>query len=151
MDKNKAQVMPNQKVLLVDDEPEFTQVLAQRMQSRGVDVDTATSGHEALEKVKGSSYDAVILDLFMPEMDGIQTLQHLLAESPDLQVILLTAHATLPTCVEAIKLGAMDFLVKPAEIHQLMERIQRAKANKVLLVQKQVEEKIKSILETRWG
>lgn len=143
--------MVKEKVLLVDDEPEFTGVLAERMASRGVDVDTATSGREALEKVKGKSYDAIILDLLMPEMDGMETLRHLLAESPGLQVILLTAYATLPTGVEAIRLGAMDFLTKPAEIHQLMERVQQAKANKVLLVEKQVEEKIKGILETRWG
>lgn len=142
--------MANEKVLLVDDEAEFTQILSQRMESRGVDVDTAANGREALEKAKCKSYDAVILDLLMPEMDGLETLPLLLAENPGLQVILLTAHATLKTGVEAIKLGAVDFLTKPAEIHQLMEKIQQAKANKVLLVEKQVEEKIKGILQTKW-
>jgi len=142
--------MANEKVLLVDDEAEFTEILSQRMESRGVEVDTAANGRQALEKVKGKSYDAVVLDLFMPEMDGMETLRHLLATSPGLQVILLTAHATLQTGVEAIKLGAADFLEKPAEIHQLMEKIRHAKASKMLLVQKEAEEKIKGILETRW-
>ncbi len=142
--------MANEKVLLVDDEPEFTEILSQRMQSRGVDVETAANGREALEKVKRKSYDAVILDLLMPEMDGIETLRHLLAASPGLQVILLTAHATLQTGVEAIKLGAADFLEKPAEIQQLMEKIREAKASKMLLVEKQAEEKIKGILQTKW-
>ena len=143
--------MAKDRVLLVDDEREFTEILSQRMESRGVDVDTAASGGEALEKVKQKSYDAVILDLLMPEMDGMETLRLLLAENPGLQVILLTAYATLPTGVEAIKLGAADFLEKPAEIHHLMEKIRQATASKMLLVEKQAEEKIKDILETKWG
>jgi len=141
--------MAKEKVLLVDDELEFTQVLSERMKARGVDVDTAASGHEALEKVKGRSYDAIILDFSMPEMDGIETLRHLVEDNPDLQVILLTGYATLEKGIEAIKLGAMDFLEKPAEIQKLMEKIQQAKANKMLLVEQQMEEKIKGILETK--
>jgi len=141
--------MAREKVLLVDDEAEFTQVLAERMESRGVDVDTAASGREALEKAKGKSYDAIILDLSMPEMDGIEILRHLIEDNPDLQVILLTGHATLQKGIDAIKLGAMDFLEKPAEIQKLMERVEQAKANKMLLVEKRVEEKIKGILETK--
>ena len=141
--------MAKEKVLLVDDELEFTQVLSERMKSRGIDVDTAASGREALEKAKGKSYDAIVLDLSMPEMDGIETLRHLVQENPDLQVILLTAHATIEKGIEAVRLGAMDFLEKPAEIQKLMEKIQAAKANKMLLVEKRVEEKIKGILETK--
>ena len=142
--------MAKEKVLLVDDELEFTQVLSERMKTRNVDVDTAASGREALEKAKAKSYDAIILDLSMPEMDGIETLRHLIEDNPDLQVILLTGYATLQKGIEAVKLGAMDFLEKPAEIQKLMEKIQQAKANKMLLVEKQVEEKIKNILETKW-
>ena len=141
--------MPAEKVLLVDDEPEFVQVLSQRMESRGVGVDTAASGREALEKVRGKSYDAIILDLAMPEMDGIETLKRLLEDNPDLQVILLTGYATLQKGVEAIKVGAMDFLEKPAEIQELMEKIRKAKATRMLIVEKRAEEKIKSILETK--
>jgi len=141
--------MKKESVLLVDDEQEFTQVLAQRMESRGAEVDTAATGHEAVEKVKSKSYDAVILDLAMPEMDGIETLKRLLEDNPNLQVILLTGHATLPKGVAAIKLGAMDFLEKPAEIQKLMEKIQQAKARRMLLVEKQAEDRIKSILESK--
>jgi len=142
--------MGKEKVLLVDDELEFIQVLSERMESRGVDVDTAAGGHEALEKARGKSYDAIILDLSMPELDGIDTLKYLLEDNPDLQVILLTGYATLEKGIEAIKLGAMDFLEKPAAIQKLMEKIQEAKANKMLLVEKRAEEKIKDILETKW-
>ncbi|MHC4177934.1 MAG: response regulator [Planctomycetota bacterium] len=141
--------MAKEEVLLVDDEQEFTQVLSQRMESRGVGVDTAANGREALEKVRGKSYDAIILDLSMPDMDGIETLKRLVQDNPDLQVILLTGYATLQKGVEAMKLGAMDFLEKPAEIQKLMEKIQLAKANKMLLVEKRMEEKIKGILETK--
>ena len=142
--------MAKEKVLLVDDEPEFTEVLSQRMQSRGVNVDTAASGPEALEMAGSHSYDAIILDLSMPEMDGIETLTRLLEENPDLQVVLLTGYATVQKGIEAIKLGAMDFLEKPAEIQKLMEKIQQAKARKMVLVEKRMEQKIQGILETRW-
>lgn len=142
--------MAKESVLLVDDEQEFTQVLSERMASRGVGVDTAASGHEALQKAKDKSYDAIILDLAMPEMDGIETLKHLLKGNPDLQVILLTGRATVQTGIEAIKLGAMDFLEKPAEIQKLMDKIKQAKANKMLLVEKRAEENVKNILETKW-
>jgi DNA-binding NtrC family response regulator len=139
--------MTTDKVLLVDDEPEFTEVLGQRMESRGLAVDVAMSGREALEKVEATSYDAIVLDLLMPEMDGIETLKQLLQKNPDLQVILLTGHATLEKGVEAIKIGAADFLEKPAEIQRLMEKIEQATAKKALLVEKRMEEKLKHI----WG
>jgi DNA-binding NtrC family response regulator len=141
--------MTEEKVLLVDDDSEFTEVLSERMEARGVGVDTAASGPEALEKVKDKSYDAIILDLAMPGMDGIETLRRLLEDHPDLQIVLLTGHATLEKGVEAIKLGAMDFLEKPAEIEKLLEKIRTAKANRMVLVEKQAEEKLKSILKTK--
>jgi len=142
--------MAKDKVLLVDDEPEFTRILSQRMESRGLDVDTASSGTEALEKAGATPYDAIILDLLMPGMDGIETLKHLLHDNPDLQVILLTGYATVQKGIEAIKLGAMDFLEKPAQMQDLIDKIEQAKANKMVLVEKRMEEKIKDILETKW-
>ncbi|OGL42242.1 MAG: two-component system response regulator [Candidatus Schekmanbacteria bacterium RBG_13_48_7] len=141
--------MPGEKVLLVDDEEEFTSVLSERMESRGLNVDIADSGISALDKVHEHPYDVIILDLAMPGMDGIETLKRIRELNPDLQVILLTGHATLEKGVEAVKLGAMDFLEKPADIQQLMQKIKDAKANRMLLVQKKTEEKIKNILRTK--
>ncbi|MHC5006528.1 MAG: response regulator [Planctomycetota bacterium] len=141
--------MAKEKVLLVDDNPEFTEVLSQRMEAREVDVDTAASGSEALEKVGDESYDAIVLDLAMPGMDGMETLKRLLEKRPDLQIILLTGHASLEKGVEAIKIGAMDFLEKPAEIQALMEKIKEAKARKMLLVEKGIEERLKGILGSK--
>ena len=141
--------MPHEKVLLVDDEREFTEVLSQRMQSRGGAVETAGNGREALQKVQSGSYDAIFLDLAMPGMDGIETLKHLLNVNPDLQVILLTGYASVQKGVEAVKLGAMDFLEKPAEIQKLMDKIHQAKANRMVIVERQAEEKIKGILDAK--
>jgi len=141
--------MATEKVLLVDDEVEFTHILSQRMESRGVGVDTAASGPEALEKVKRTLYDAIFLDLAMPRMDGIETLKRLLESNPDLQVILLTGRATVQKGVEAIKLGAADFLEKPAEIEKLLEKIHQAQARRMLLVEERAEERMKDILKSK--
>jgi len=141
--------MANERVLLVDDEEEFTQVLSERMEARGVGVDTAANGPEALEKAKAAPYDAIILDLAMPGMDGIETLKRLLGANPELQVILLTGHGTVQKGVEAVKLGAVDFLEKPAEIDKLLEKIHQAQATRMLLVEERAEEKIKDILKSK--
>jgi DNA-binding NtrC family response regulator len=142
--------MAKEKVLLVDDEMDFTDALSERMESRGLEVDVAASGPEALDKAHGKSYDAIILDMAMPEMDGIETLKRLLKDNPDLQVILLTGRATVRQGIEAMKIGAMDLLEKPAELERLMEKIEQATTNKMLLVEKRTEDKIKGILETKW-
>ena len=141
--------MPDEKVLLVDDEQEFTQVLSERMRSRGLQVVTAESGKAALKKAEEESFDAIILDMKMPGMDGIETLRRLREINPNLQVIMLTGQATLKAGIEATRLGALDFLEKPADLKQLMEKIQQAKTNKMLLVEKQNEEKIKNILKSK--
>ena len=141
--------MAHESVLLVDDEEEFTRILSERIESRGAHVDTAANGVEALEKATSRPYDAIILDLSMPEMDGMETLKHLLSENPDLQVIVLTGYASIEKGVEAIKHGAMEFLKKPAELQELVEQIQRAKAKKMVLVEKRVEEKMHDILQRK--
>jgi two-component system OmpR family response regulator len=141
--------MTKERVLIVDDEIEFTEILSQRMEARDMAVDTAAGGREALEKARGKSYDAIILDLSMPEMDGMETLEHLLQENPDLQVIVLTGYATVEKGVEAIQHGAMQFLRKPAELQDLIDQIQSAKAKKMVLVEKRIEEKVQDILQTK--
>ena len=100
----------SERVLLIDDEKEFLEVMSERMQTRDIDVTTASSARDALALVEKESYDAIILDLQMPEMDGLQALERLKAINPDLQVILLTGHATVEKGVQAMKLGATDVL-----------------------------------------
>lgn len=134
------------KVLLVDDEDDFVQTLSERMATRGLRVDTAASGAEAVNKVKEHDFDVIVLDLAMPGMDGIETLKALMNQKPGIQVIFLTGHATLQKGIEAIKLGAIDFLEKPVDIEKLTEKIKEAKSKKMLIVEKKIEEQIKSIL-----
>ncbi|MBT8762773.1 response regulator [Desulfohalobiaceae bacterium Ax17] len=143
--------MSHEKVLLVDDEQEFLSALSERMKNRGLEVATATSGKEALEKIGQESYDAVILDMLMPDMDGLETLKSIKATNPELQIILLTGHATVKSGIEAMKLGALDFIEKPADIKELMEKIKEAKSKKMLLIEKKNTEKLKEILmEKGW-
>lgn len=111
------------KVLLVDDEIDFVEALAERLRGRGLVIEIAHEGRDALERVAAGSFDAVILDLAMPGMDGIETLAGLLSESPDLRVILLTGHATIKAAMAATQLGAVEVLEKPVDIATLMEKI----------------------------
>lgn len=137
------------KVLLVDDEPHFIKMLAERLVGRGFNVETAGGGSEAIEKVKDEPYDAIILDLLMPDMDGLETLRQLKEMNPDLQIILLTGHGTVDKGVEAMKLGAMDFVEKPADFKELLEKIKTAKDRRMLLVEKRHEERVKEIMKTK--
>jgi len=138
-----------EKVLIIDDEQEFTQALAERMTNRGMTVSTSSSAIEGLQSVEEHAFDVVVLDLQMPEMDGIETLKILKKKNPELQVILLTGHATVEKGIEAMKLGAMDLLEKPADMTTLTEKIKKAQAKKMILVEKKTEERIRDIMETR--
>ena len=139
----------SEKVLIIDDEQEFTEALAERLTNRGMTVSTSSSAIEGLQSVEEQSFDVVVLDLQMPEMDGIETLKILKKKRPELQVILLTGHATVEKGIEAMKLGAMDLLEKPADMTTLTEKIKKAQAKKMILVEKKSEERIKEIIESR--
>lgn len=139
----------SEKVLLVDDEPEFLATLSERMTARGMDITTAESAEEALNQVDKGNFDAIILDLMMPGMDGIETMKAIKEGHPEIQVILLTGHASLEKGIEAMKLGAMDFIEKPADIDSLTEKIKKAQAQKMIFVEKRIEEKIKQIINAK--
>ncbi|MGD8867095.1 MAG: response regulator [Gemmatimonadales bacterium] len=136
-------------VLLVDDEEDFVAVLAERLEARGLAVDTAANGQTAVEKAEKRPFDAILLDMAMPGMDGIQTLQALLRINPDLQVILLTGRATLSQAVEAMKLGALDFLEKPADIEMLVLKIEEAATKKSSLLDKRIADRISDIMRKK--
>ena len=123
-------------VLLVDDEKDFLDVMKERLSARGMRVSTEVSPEKALERIESELFDALILDLQMPGVDGLEALKRAKQTRPELQVILLTGHATVENGVEAIKLGAMDFSEKPADLETLSEKIKRAKQNKMLIVEK---------------
>ncbi len=138
-----------EKVLLVDDEQDFIETLADRMRNRGMAVDTSTSAIDALKKIDTTSYDAIILDLMMPGMDGLEALKLVKERRPELQVILLTGFGTLEKGIEAMKLGATDFVEKPADLETLTQKIKNAHAKKMILVEKQTEEKIRRIMKEK--
>ena len=138
-----------EKVLLVDDEQDFLETLAERMRTRGMNVSTTTSATDAVKMAEAESYDAVVLDLKMPGMDGLEVLSAIKQRNPDIQVILLTGHATLEKGIEAMKLGAMDFIEKPADIQVLTEKIRQAQSQKMILVEKKIEQKIKKIIQEK--
>ena len=118
------------KVLIVDDEKDFLDIMAERMDARGMEVSTATSAEDALKMVLKEPYDAVIMDLMMPEMDGFKALKLFKETRPDLPIILLTANVPEEKCIEAIELGAMDVIEKPADLNLLTQKIKDAKARK---------------------
>jgi two-component system response regulator RegA len=147
--ETEAVAMSETTVLLVDDEEEFVSALADRLEARGLDVDTAENGEVALVKAGKRKFDAILLDMSMPGMNGIETLQGLLGINPDLQVILLTGRATLGQAVAAMKLGALDLLEKPADIETLVTKIAEAAENKATLEYKRTEEQVSEILRKK--
>jgi len=114
-------------ILLVDDEERFVEILAQRLQARGLIIDVATTGEKAIALTKAKDFDAVLLDLSMPGMDGIEVLRAMKKTNPLLQVIILTGQGSIQATVEVMKEGAMDFMEKPVDINKLLEKITEAK------------------------
>lgn len=135
-----------EKVLLIDDEVEFLENLSERMRLRGMEVNTAETAEHAVAAIDGQDYDAIVLDLQMPDMNGIEMLKVIRKTHPDMQVILLTGKATLEAGIQAMKLGAMDFMEKPADIESLTEKIKKAQAKKMVIVEKETAEKVNDIL-----
>jgi len=141
--------MTEYKVLLVDDEVDFVDVLADRLEARGLRVRKTTSGQEALAAAEETVFDAIVLDMAMPGMNGIETLEGLLEINPDLQVILLTGRATLEQAVAAIRIGALDLLEKPAELDDLVAKIELAATRRWSLEEKRIEEKVSDIMRKK--
>ncbi len=122
--------MMSEKVLLVDDEEDLLEATAERMRNQGLDVSTTTSAWDALRKTEEEFFDAIVIDLIMPEMDGLEVLKAIKERIPDMQVILLTGLATVEKGMEAMKLGAMDLMEKPVDLKALIEKIRKAKSRK---------------------
>ena len=113
-------------VLLVDDETDYLEALMRRLRKRKVNVTGVDNGSEALRLLKEIPVDVVVLDVRMPEMDGIQVLRQIKTFDPLVEVIMLTGHANLEVAVEGMRLGAFDYLLKPAPIEELLYKIEDA-------------------------
>ncbi len=137
-------------VLVVDDEAPFVEALQKRLTKRNLQILTAFSGEGALQELKRKrDIDIVVLDVKMPGMDGIETLREIKAARPLVEVILLSAHTTVESAIEGIKLGAFDYLLKPCDMGQLVDQIEKAKRRKRRQEQKIMEARIKEITSRR--
>ncbi len=136
------------RVLIVDDESQFVESLAERLTLRDYDVQTAESGDVAVERIKGYNFDVVILDVLMPGKDGIQTLREIKAIKPLTEVIMLTGHATVETAIEGMKLGAMDYLMKPCDTNDLVDKIDTAYRRKAEHEERIREAKVREIVSS---
>jgi DNA-binding response OmpR family regulator len=112
------------KILLVDDEKGFVDVISKRMSKRNIDVTKAYTGTEALQALRKGNYDVAILDLKMEDMDGIEVLKIFKKIVPDLPVIMLTGHGSEEAARDGIQLGASDYLTKPCDLEELIVKIQ---------------------------
>lgn len=118
------------KILVVDDEKDFVEMLSLRLEEVGEKVTPAYSGRECLDEMETKDFDVVILDIKMPGMDGIETLREIKKRFPLVEVVMLTGHGTTETAVEGMKLGAFDYLLKPADFEDLAAKLEGARKRK---------------------
>lgn len=114
------------RILVVDDEITTRAAITRALTLTGYRADSVASGKQALAKLAGGSYDLMLLDLRMPEMDGSEVMQRAWQLDPDLLIIILTAYATLDSAITAVKGGAADYLLKPCSLHDIQDSIARA-------------------------
>ena len=122
------------RVLIVDDEDDFRETIVKRLNARKLRAEGANSGIKALAVLKEKEFDVMVLDVKMPDMDGIETLRHVKKMTPDVEVIMVTGHASVEFGLKGMQLGAFDYIMKPAPINELMDTIGQAYNKKKGLV-----------------
>ena len=120
------------KILVVDDEDDFRETIVKRLQKRNMTARGAESGEKALELIEAQHFDVVVLDVKMPGLDGIDTLREIKKRKPLIEVILLTGHASMESGIEGMKWGAFDYVMKPANLEELIEKMRQAYEKKVV-------------------
>ncbi|MFH1124266.1 MAG: response regulator [Pseudomonadota bacterium] len=140
--------MKGSRVLLVDDEVVFTTNMSKLLTSRGYRVTAANSGDAAIRALEESDFDVVVLDLKMPGMDGITTLKEIKKLGLFIETLILTGHGSIDSALEAVKLGAYDYLTKPCEIGDLVAKIEGAWEKKDDAEKKDMNEKIQKVVES---
>ena len=121
----------NINLLIVDDEERFLITTKKLLEKQGIHTLTATSGTEAFIVLENNDVDVVILDVKMPGMSGMGVLKRIKKQFPDIEVIMLTGHATVQSAVGGIKLGSFDYIMKPCDIDVLADKVRAAYAKKV--------------------
>jgi two-component system, NtrC family, response regulator AtoC len=120
------------RLLVVDDEQDLLELLVRRLKRKGFDVNSAGTAEDALELVKKNEYDIGVYDIMLPGMDGIELLKETKKVQPDIEVLILTGHGTIDTAIEAMKVGAFDYITKPYNLSELELTIGKAAENKAL-------------------
>jgi len=118
------------RLLLVDDEEGYVNILANRLSRRGMDVQKALSGAQALQRIRNQIFDVVVLDLKMEGMNGLEVLRIFKQMDEKMEVIMLTGHGSQDTARDGLAMGAFDYLTKPCELDELLEKILEAYAHK---------------------
>lgn len=137
-------------VLLVDDESEFVETFSERLELRNLEISKAFSGKEALKVLdKNKNIEVVILDVMMPELDGIETLVEIRKRYPLVEVIMLSGHSTVESAIEGMKKGAFDYLMKPCDMDQIIAKVSDAVAKKRRHEEKIIQARIKEITSRR--
>lgn len=117
--------MRNERILLIDDSPEILSSLSESLKSEGYDVETASSGKEGISLIEKKFFDLIITDLMMPDVGGMDVLKFVTQNSPDSFCIILTGYGTIKNAVEAVKLGAFDYLTKPVKLDEILITLKR--------------------------
>jgi DNA-binding NtrC family response regulator len=140
--------MKGSKILLVDDEVVFTNNMSKLLSNRGYRVIAVNSGDAAIRAMQEDDFDVVVLDLKMPGMDGITTLKEIKKLGLFTETLILTGHGSIDTALEAIKLGAYEYLTKPCEIGDLVAKIEGAWEKKDDAQKKDIQDKIQKVVES---
>ena len=120
------------RLLLVDDEARFVETLSKRLTARGFDVEGALGGPQALELLDARPFDVVLLDVWMPGMDGLEVLKAIRRLHPSVKVILVSGNASINAAIEGMRLGAVDYLLKPVEIDDILIKVEDAFEKKTI-------------------
>lgn len=136
-------------ILLIDDEQDFLDLLATRLRNRDMHVETALSGEQGLKKAMEARFDIIVIDLAMPGMDGIETITHIKKAKPHAEVIILTGHADVKHSVQAMKVGAEDFLEKPVDMEVLLNKIILAQERTIQNYEKTYSDEVAEIVKKR--
>jgi len=140
--------MKGSRILLVDDEVVFTNNMSKLLTSRGYRVSAVNSGDAAIRALEESDFDVVVLDLKMPGMDGLATLKEIKKLGLFTETLILTGHGSIDSALEAVKLGAYDYLTKPCEVGDLVDKIEGAWEKKDDAEKKDMNEKIQKVVES---
>ena len=114
----------SQSILIIDDEPNLRRSLGLILQREGYAITTASNASEAIQLLQAGAYDLTFLDIKLPDQNGLQLLPHIKEIYPDMPILILTAHATLDTAIEAVRLGARDYLLKPIDPEGILSRVE---------------------------